>query len=108
VLWNQLKGLMNHPHIRQFRLVQEQDGAFVVRYVPEDGANLERLEHLLLGRFRALLGDSLQVRLEKAASIAPDPSGKSKLVVSHYTPASGARPGAATGSPPSSRADLIS
>jgi phenylacetate-CoA ligase len=88
VLWNQLKGLMNHPHIRQFRLVQEQAGDFTVRYVPETGANLEQLDRLLLVRFRGLIGPSIPIRLEKVASIPPEPSGKSKLVVSHYRPAS--------------------
>ncbi len=86
VRWNQLKGLMNHPHIRQFRLVQEQNGEFVVRYVPEQGANLERLDHLLLGRFRALIGEAVPIRLERTASIPPDPTGKSRLVVCHYRP----------------------
>jgi len=96
VLWNQLKGLMNHPHIRQFRLIQEQNGEFVVRYVPEEGANIERLDHLLLGRFRALIGDAVRIRLEKTASIPPDASGKSRLVVSRYRPAPDALAGDVT------------
>jgi phenylacetate-CoA ligase len=84
VLWNQLKGLMNHPQIRQFRLVQERNGDFTVRYVPESTADVEQLERLLRGRFQALLGGALPIRLERTALIAPEPTGKSKLVVSHY------------------------
>ncbi len=84
VLWNQLKGLMNHPQIRQFRLVQERNGDFTVRYVPENAVNIEQLEHLLRGRFQTLLGDAIPIRLERAAFIAPEPTGKSKLVVSYY------------------------
>lgn len=87
VLWNQLKGLMNHPHIRQFRLVQERDGKLVVRYVCEQEANVEQLDNLLLGRFRSLVGRSIEVRLEEVSFLPPAPSGKSKLVVSHYDPA---------------------
>ena len=87
VLWNQLKGLMNHPHIRQFRLVQERDGKLVVRFVCEQEANVEQLDNLLLGRFRSLVGSSIEVRLEEVSFLPPAPSGKSKLVVSHYDPA---------------------
>ena len=86
VLWNHLKGLMNHPHIRQFRLAQERDGNFTVSYVPEKQANIETLDHLLLYRFRTLIGDSIRITLEKTPSLPPSASGKSKLVVSHYDP----------------------
>jgi phenylacetate-CoA ligase len=84
VLWNQLKGLMNHPQIRQFRLVQEGNGDFTVRYVPENTADVEQLERLLRDRFRILMGDTIPLRLERTTFIAPEPTGKSKLVVSHY------------------------
>lgn len=86
VLWNHLKGLMNHPQIRQFSLVQERDGSLTVRYVPETGADIEQLDHLLLSRFRTATADSLRIRLDKTASIPAGPSGKSKLVVSYYDP----------------------
>jgi phenylacetate-CoA ligase len=86
VLWNRLKGLMNHPQIRQFSLVQQRDGSLTVRYVPQSGADIEQLDHLLLSRFRRATANSLQITLDKTASIPPGPSGKSKLVVSYYDP----------------------
>ncbi len=86
VLWNQLKGLMNHPHIRQFRLVQERDGDFTIRYISEPGVDTEQLDHLLRRRFKELIGDAVRITLEKTTSLPPDASGKSKLVVSHYHP----------------------
>lgn len=86
VLWNHLKGQMTHPHIRQFQLVQEGNGGFVVNYVPEQGSDTEELENLLLRRFRNMIGESIGIRIERREKIEPAPSGKSKLVISHYTP----------------------
>jgi phenylacetate-CoA ligase len=86
ILWNHLKSQMTHPHIRQFQLVQEVDGSFMIRYIPGDGADTEQLDALLLNRYRNLLGDSIKIKIEKTAIIHPDASGKSKLVVSHFRP----------------------
>jgi phenylacetate-CoA ligase len=84
VLWNQLKSFMNHPHVRQFQLVQNRDGSFTVRYVPEQRADIEQLDDLLLYRYRTLMGDSIRIKIEKTSSIPPAVSGKSKLVISDY------------------------
>jgi len=86
ILWNQLKSFMNHPHIRQFQLVQNGDGSFIVRYVPENGADTRELDDLLLYRYENLLGDSIEITIEKTTSIPPAASGKTKLVISHYKP----------------------
>lgn len=84
VAWNQLKSQMTHQNIRQFQLVQQSDGSLTIRYVPEDSANTEQIEALLLNRFKDLIGNSIEIRFEIPQSIPPAPSGKSKLVVSHY------------------------
>ncbi|GAH67644.1 unnamed protein product, partial [marine sediment metagenome] len=86
VPWNQLKSLMNHPRIRQFQLVQGIDGSFKVKYVVEADTDIKVLEQLLDYRFRSLLGDSIHIITERVSRIDPAPSGKSKLVVSHYKP----------------------
>lgn len=82
--WNQLKSSMNHPHIRQFQLIQDDKGNLKIRYVPEEGVDTKPVEELLLYRYRNLLGSSIEIAIEKTAKIAPAPSGKSKLVISHY------------------------
>lgn len=82
--WNQLKSLMTHQRIRQFQLVQENDGNLTIKYIPENSAETKQLDTLLRFRFRHLLGDSIEIMLEKTTVIQPADSGKSKLVVSHY------------------------
>lgn len=84
--WNQLKSLMTHQHVRQFQLVQNEDGSITIRYIPEDSVEIEQLDDLLLYRFRNLIGDSIEIKIEKTALIRPATSGKSKLVTSHYKP----------------------
>jgi phenylacetate-CoA ligase len=86
ILWSHLKSQMTHPYIRQFQLVQELDRSFTIRYIPEDGADTEHLDVLLLKRYQTLLGDSIKIKIEKTTIIHPAASGKSKLVVSHYKP----------------------
>ncbi|MHC4478320.1 MAG: phenylacetate--CoA ligase family protein [Planctomycetota bacterium] len=84
--WNQLKSLMNHPHVRQFQLVQNRNQGLIIKYVAEKHADTKALEVLLLGRYRDLLGPSMAIETTRVSSIAPAPSGKSKLVVSQYKP----------------------
>ena len=84
--WNQLKSLMTHQHVRQFQLVQNDNGSFTIRYVPEINIDTKQLDELLLYRYRNLLGNSIEIKIEKTQSISPSPSGKSKLVVSNYQP----------------------
>ncbi len=82
--WNQLKGLMNHPHIRQFQLIQNADGSFLVKYIKEPHTDEKPLERLILERYQKLLGDCLPIKVELVNQIPPAISGKSKLVISHY------------------------
>jgi len=82
--WNQLKSLMTHQHVRQFQLVQNDNGSFTIKYVPERDADTEELDALLLYRYRNLIGNSIEIKIEKTTLIPPAASGKSKLVVSHY------------------------
>jgi phenylacetate-CoA ligase len=84
--WNQLKSLMTHQRIRQFQLVQDKNGSLTIKYIPEDGADTEQLDALLLYRFRRLLGDPIEIKIEKTTVIRPAASGKSKIVVSNYQP----------------------
>jgi phenylacetate-CoA ligase len=86
--WNRLKGLMNHPQVRQFQLVQQADGSLTVRYVPENHADRQviEMETLLRTRFEDLLGPAVPIQMEKVDQIAPAPSGKIKLVISDYKP----------------------
>jgi len=84
--WNRVKGLMNHPQIRRFQLVQNADSSFEIRYVAERDANTAALERLLLARYRKLLGLSISVSMQRVERIAPSASGKIKLVVSSYRP----------------------
>ena len=82
--WNQLKGFMNHPDIRQFQLVQNEDGSLTVKFVPEEKSNIEETKNILISRFRGLLGDSIRIDFSIVEKIDPAPSGKSKLVICHY------------------------
>ncbi len=86
VPWNQLKSLMTHQHVRQFQLVQNDNGSFTIKYVPERNADTKQLDELLLYRYRNLVGNSIEIKIEKTTLIPPAASGKSKLVVSHYKP----------------------
>jgi phenylacetate-CoA ligase len=84
--WNQLKSLMTHQRIRQFQLVQDKDGSLTIRYIPENVADTEQLDALLLYRFRHMLGDTIEIKIKETTVIRPAASGKSKLVVSNYHP----------------------
>jgi len=82
--WNQMKSLMNHPRIRQFQIVQQKDAGLLVKFVSEKNTATTKLESLLLSRYRRLLGNNMTIRFEKVEKIPPAPSGKTKLVISHY------------------------
>jgi phenylacetate-CoA ligase len=84
ILWNQLKSLMTHQQIRQFQIVQEASGNFLIRYVPEKHAEITAIDNLLMCRFRNLLGHGIGVQIQKTGALPPASSGKTKLVVSHY------------------------
>jgi phenylacetate-CoA ligase len=88
VPWNQLKGLMNHPQVRQFQLVQQADGRLTVRYVPENHNDRQVIEteSLLKTRFKDLVGPSMPIEMDKVNEIPPATSGKIKLVISYYRP----------------------
>lgn len=87
VPWNQLKSLMTHQQIRQYQLIQQEDGSLAVYYVPEPAADTRRIEDLLLYRYRQLLGQTMNIRIVKRTSIPPASSGKTRLVVCRYAPA---------------------
>ncbi|MHC5060693.1 MAG: phenylacetate--CoA ligase family protein [Planctomycetota bacterium] len=84
--WNQLKGFMNHPDVRQFQLVQNKDASLTVKFVPEDKSNIKQTKNILTSRFKGLLGDSVRIDIFIVERIDPAPSGKSKLVICHYDP----------------------
>jgi phenylacetate-CoA ligase len=84
--WNQLKGLMTHPQIRQFQLVQNDDGSITVRYVAEKETDIPHIENLLHHRFTVLTANTVNLFFERSYKIDPAPSGKSKLVISRYRP----------------------
>ena len=84
--WNQLKGLMNHPQIRQFQLVQNEDSSITVRYVAEKETDIPQIEDLLHHRFAVLLENAVTLCFERSYKIDPAPSGKSKLVICRYSP----------------------
>jgi len=86
LLWNHLKSHMTHPHIRQFQLVQDTKGNFIIKYIPEKQADRKDLDALLLKRYQSMIGDSVEIKIEHVKEIAPASSGKSKLVVSNYRP----------------------
>lgn len=82
--WNQLKGPMNHPNIRQFQIVQNANGSLTIKYVKEPQEECQKLESLLKPRFEAILGGHLPISFDEVCNIPQATSGKSKLVVSHY------------------------
>lgn len=86
VPWHQLKGLMNHPQVRQFQLVQDARGDLVINYVLVADTPPDSVEKLLEYRFGRLLGDSIGISARQVPQIAPSASGKMKLVVSHFRP----------------------
>jgi len=82
--WNQLKGVLNDPRIRQFQVVQNVDAGLNVKYVHEPGVDKSTLEKLICQRLREILGSAVSIELVPVMVIAPAESGKSKLVISHY------------------------
>jgi len=86
ILWNQLKGFMNHPDVRQFQLVQNKDALLTVKFIPEDKSNIKQTKNILTSRFNGLLGDSVRIDFSIVERIDPATSGKSKLVICHYDP----------------------
>ncbi|MCK5607675.1 hypothetical protein KAR91_37670, partial [Candidatus Pacearchaeota archaeon] len=86
VAWNVLKGAMNHNQIRQFQIVQNKEGSVIIRYIPEKKTQTKDIEELLRFRFSSLLPASVILDFEKVHKIETAASGKSKLVISDYTP----------------------
>lgn len=86
VSWNLLKSPMNHPGIRQFQVVQNEDGSLTVNYIPELSINNCDIENLLLHRYRALVGNTIKIEIKEISSIPHANSGKSILVKSYYKP----------------------
>jgi len=84
--WNHLKSHMTHPHVHQFQILQNRDGNIAVQYVPDPEGDLDRLDSLLYHRFQGMVGDSIQIKIDRVREIPQAASGKSKLVVSHYKP----------------------
>ena len=86
VPWNQLKGFMNHPDIRQFQLIQNEDTSLTVKFVPEQTSDIEQIKKILASRFVGLLGNSVRIDFSTVEAIAPASSGKNKLVICYYQP----------------------
>lgn len=84
LLWNQLKGFMNISQIRQFQIVQNSDGGIVIKYVPQEDADICEIDKIIKSRFSPVVGDSIKFEIEKVSIIKPAKSGKLKLVVSNY------------------------
>jgi phenylacetate-CoA ligase len=84
--WNQLKGFMNHPDIRQFQIIQNKDGSLTVKFIAEEKNNIEDTKTLLASRFKGLLGDCVNIGFSIVERIEPAPSGKSRLVICEYHP----------------------
>jgi len=87
VPWQQLKGLMNDPRIRQFQLIQDHKARLTIKYVPERNTDTQAIKSLLLRRFEDLLGNKMPIEIRQVTQIAPAPGGKTMLVVSNYKPA---------------------
>ncbi len=81
VPWNQLKGVMNHPCIRQFQFVQEADMSIVIKYVSEARSDNLSLEELTIRRCRSIVGLSVRISMHHVEKIEPDSSGKHRLVI---------------------------
>jgi len=84
LLWNQLKGFMNISQVRQFQIVQNNDGDLTVKYVPAEDADIRDISKLIKSRFEPLVGNSVKFNIEEVTTINPTKSGKLKLVVSNY------------------------
>jgi len=84
--WNQLKGFMNHPDIRQFQLIQNKNASLTVKFVPEQTSDIEQIKNILASRFEGLLAGSVKFEFSIVEKIEPAPSGKSKLVICRYRP----------------------
>ncbi len=86
VPWNQLKGFMNHPGIRQFQLIQNKDHSLVIKFIAEKNSDIEQIEKLLTYRFSTAIGTSIRIKFFVVDTIPPSASGKSKLVISNIRP----------------------
>ncbi len=77
--------LRDLPGVERFRIEQLSLGETVVQVVPGPGFDVAARERI--GReFRARLGESVRVRVDEVAAIAPEASGKYRYVVSHVKP----------------------
>jgi phenylacetate-CoA ligase len=77
--------LRDLPGVERFRIEQLNLHETVVQVVPGpgfDAAARERIGH----EFRARLGESVRVRVDEVAAIAPEASGKYRYVVSRVRP----------------------
>ena len=82
--WNLLKSPMNHPAIRQFQIIQNEDGSLIVNYIPELRIDNCDIENLLLHRYKDLLGNTIKIEIKKINNIPNANSGKTILVKSYY------------------------
>jgi phenylacetate-CoA ligase len=81
VPWHQLKGVMNHPQIRQFQFIQNADMNLDIKYICEPDTRIRQLEHLLIQRCRSIVGFSISITTHRVDRIALSQSGKNKLVI---------------------------
>ena len=84
ILWNNIKGLMNHPHIRRFQIIQTSQGNLEINYIPEPRACNEDLVKHLSEKFTSVIPRDLKLNFNRVDSITPEKSGKFKLVKSEY------------------------
>jgi phenylacetate-CoA ligase len=74
--------LLATPGIRQIQLVQQARDRFLLRTVPERGADKAHLASLLSSALRGKVGDAVSVEVEWLNVIPPGPNGKVKPVIS--------------------------
>ncbi len=70
------------PGIVQSQVVQEAPDRIVLKVVAEGDYDARRAEELIRRRFREMLGETVQVTVERVESIPPGPGGKIRAVVS--------------------------
>jgi phenylacetate-CoA ligase len=70
------------PGLEQMQIVQEALNRFRIRLVPSDGYGVD-VANALVGEFRTVFGDAVEVNLDIVDSIAQDRSGKYRFSISH-------------------------
>lgn len=82
ISWHIIKSTLTHPFVRQFQIIQNTDYSLEIKYVCEKNANLVEIQKNIENRLNKIIPKNILINFAVVDKIPPQPSGKTKLVIS--------------------------